>query len=465
MKRFYLFLTVLFFLAQGYAAPDEEYSGGGNDSIYSFYAQALNTLTQSRDDSYKNIDKEAEALTLNPYYFRLMVPATYYDRPLHQVMGINWPASVSAYNIDMLGATEASDYALAQLYVNNPTLVSQTEALLKEEPALREEIKTPVTVVEPKLAEKAVVVDLESNMPDTITFAPKRPNFWKVNGEVSLQFTQAYFSENWYKGGEKNYSGISKLRLDANFDNKQKIQWENRLEAQLGYQTTTSDEYHKGRVTSNLLRYTTKLGYKATQHWFYTGQVTTNTQLAPYYEKNRQDWKARFATPLYLTVSVGMDYKYKSKNGKVDLSVYMSPLAYYMTYVNKIHSKHYDTDAEGNMIVDGEGNGRYKYWYSRTYGMEHLHDHFLHKFGPKVEVNSNIVVMKNVKWRSRFYWFSNLHSTLFEWENTIDFTINKYLMTTFYCYPRFDDSSRNYKKKHGYLMFQEWLQFGLKYSW
>ncbi|MBQ8051201.1 MAG: DUF3078 domain-containing protein [Bacteroidaceae bacterium] len=465
MTKFYSLVVVCLFMLPAYASERiASKTPTANDSIYAAYEQALELLAQTRDESLSNVASKAENMQLNPYFFRLMTPGTYYGRPLHQVMGISWPQTSPSAISPALGATEASDYALAQLYVNNPGLISRTEEVLKEEPALREEIKSPVTVVEPKLAEKAVVVDLETDMPDTITVIPKKPNFWKFKGNASLQFTQSYFSENWYQGGENNYQGIGMLTLEANYDNKRKVQWDNKLEAQLGFQTTTSDDYHKFRVTSNLLRLTSKLGYKAAKNWFYTGQVMSYTQLAPYYEKNKQDWKSCFGTPLYLTVSVGMDYKYKSKNGKVDLSVYMSPLAYYMTYVGKLHSRHFDMDDEGNMLLDGSGYGRYKYWYTRTYGMEHMDDHFLHKFGPNLTVNSKIKIMKNVMWTSRFYWFSNFHSTLFEWENTLDFTINKYLSAKFYAYPRFDDSSRNYKREHGYLMFKEWLSLGLNYS-
>ena len=440
---------------------------GVNDSLSVAYSQALSQLVQSRDAAVENAEKRAETLKLNPYFFRLMTPGTYYNRPLHQVMGIgSGEASEddSAPTLGGLEATKASDYALAQLYVSQPRLVERTENVLKEEPALRKDIDTPVTPVEPKLAEKAVAVDLDTDVPDTVVIVPKRPNFWKVKGSASLQFTQSYFSDNWYQGGENNYAGIGMLTLEANYDNQQKIQWDNKLEAQLGVQTTSSVDYHKFRVTSNLLRLTSKLGYKAAKNWFYTGQVMSYTQLAPFYEKNQRDWKASFATPLYLTISVGMDYKYKSKNEKVDLSVYISPLAYYMTYVNRLHSNHYKLLDDGTADLDANGDYQYFYRYPATYGMEHADDHFLHKFGPNLTVNSKIVIAKNVTWTSRFYWFSNFHSTLFEWENKLDFTINKYLSANFYAYPRFDDSSRNYKKRHGYLMFKEWLSLGLNYN-
>lgn len=441
------------------------------DSLSAVYEQSLEQLSQSRQEVVDNLSTQAEAVTLNPYYFRLLVPGTYYENSMRQVLGLDWsPASVagslslsgnnSSTGDGSLDAHAASNQALAQLYVMQPGLVLRTEAALKETPALRKETTQPVdAIIVSKLSEKAVAADIDADMLDTVALVVKKPNFWKFSGSSSLQFTQSYFSENWYQGGENNYAGIGMLTLDANFDNKQKVQWDNRLEAQIGFQTTNTDDYHKFRVTSNLLRLTSKLGYKAIKNWYYTAQLTTNTQLAPYYEKNRQTWKARFGTPWYLTLSVGMDYKYKSKNGKFDLSVYLSPLAYYMTYVERLGA-----------IVEGK-DYRERY-YGDMYGITKANkgiycSHSFHKFGPNFTVNSKITVMKNVYWTSRLYFFSNFHSTLVEWENKLDFTINKYLTANFYAYPRFDDSSQRYKndKKHGgnYLMFKEWLSLGLSY--
>ncbi len=417
-----------------------------NDYDISSYVQTLEELVKTRDQETKDAAYTADDVQLNPYFFRVMTPDTYYGSPMHQVMGIGSDE----------GASTAMDRILAQAYVNNPGLVRRTEQVLKEEPALLEEIKAPVEVVETKLAEQAVAVDLDTDVPDTVVIIPKKPNFWKVTGNASLQFTQSYFSDNWYQGGENNYAGIGMLTLEANYDNQQKIQWDNKLEAQLGFQTTNSDEYHKFRVTSNLLRLTSKLGYKAAKNWFYTGQLMTYTQLSPFYEKNQNIWKARFGTPWYLTLSVGMDYKYKSKDNKVELSVYLSPVAYYMTYI----------DRRG--IVDNTA------YYASMYGVlpENkgiYRPHSFHKFGPNLTVNSKIQIVKNVMWTSRIYWFSNFHSTLVEWENTFDFTINKYLSAKFYAYPRFDDSSFAYRRNRTtnrgrYLMFKEWLSLGISYS-
>ena len=62
---------------------------------------------------------------------------------------------------------------------------------------------------------------------------------------------------------------------------------------------------------------------------------------------------------------------------------------------------------------------------------------------------------------------SNFDYHIWEWENTIDFTISKLITSTFYLYPRFDNSNDKYKNNSRfdtYLMFKEWLSIGLKYN-
>ncbi len=53
-------------------------------------------------------------------------------------------------------------------------------------------------------------------------------------GDYYLQFLQNYVSDNWYKGGESNYSMLGSVTMQANYNNKQKVKWENKLEMRLG---------------------------------------------------------------------------------------------------------------------------------------------------------------------------------------------------------------------------------------
>lgn len=75
-----------------------------------------------------------------------------------------------------------------------------------------------------------------------------KPNFWKLSGNYSLQLFQNYVSDNWYKGGESNYSMLGTVTLQANYNNKQRFRWENKLELRLGLQNSKGDTLHTVRA-------------------------------------------------------------------------------------------------------------------------------------------------------------------------------------------------------------------------
>ena len=97
-----------------------------NDSVTYLYEQSLDSLVRVKNAVMDNLDKKSETTTLNPYFYRLMTPGTYYNRPLQQEMGIDWdlngtPSSALVeVNEEALDATAASDHALANLYVTHP---------------------------------------------------------------------------------------------------------------------------------------------------------------------------------------------------------------------------------------------------------------------------------------------------------------------------------------------------------
>ena len=81
-----------------------------------------------------------------------------------------------------------------------------------------------------------------------------RPNWWVVGGNGSLQISQNHLSDNWYKGGESNYSLLGSVTMQANYNNKQKVKWDNKLELRLGYQTSRGDTIHKYKTTEDCRR-------------------------------------------------------------------------------------------------------------------------------------------------------------------------------------------------------------------
>lgn len=385
--------------------------------------------------------------TLSPYFYRMLVPGTLYSKPVRSRMQVTWsPSSLDTNGSQSIFPTlqdaelmraQAADYALATIYTHHPTLIQRTEQEVTSQGSLRSDAIKQIDDHN-RLSDHAINVDLSQADVEPLKVTTRRPHFWKVSGNGSLQFTQSYFSDNWFQGGEKNYSGLAQVSINANYNNQRKLTWENRIDVQLGFQTARSDTVHVFRVTSNLLRYYTKIGYRAAKNWSYTASVNAQTQIYPNYQSNTRKVTTDFLSPLNVTVGPGIDWRFNKK--KFSGSITINPLAYSMRYVQR-----------PSLI--------------QRYGNKENH-HFYHSFGPNVVINYNWNVVKNVSWNGRIYWFSNLSYTNIEWENTISFTINKYLNAKLYVYPKFDDSSKRYKsEKFNYVMMKEWLSLGLTYSW
>lgn len=404
------------------------------DSIADIYGKKMEELVHQRN---KAIRQNTYKRPLDVYALRMSLPPTFYSSSVLQQFSAETPDIRTDRSLVRMYLVND---ALASMYVNRPEIVVQTDSQVEQAGTLRDDVHGSLTT-DTKLSDKVVTVDLGAEMNEGVELVTRRPNFWKFSGSGSLQFTQNYFSENWYQGGENNYAFLGLLTLNANYDNKQNVQWENRLEARLGFQTTSESETRRSmKPTDNLLRLTTKLGYKAYKTLFYTMQVQAYTQIVPLYESNSDVIRTNFLSPLNLTVSVGLDYKFQTNNNNFRGNVYLAPCAYNMRYVSNIDL-------------------------ATKHGIEAGH-HAYHNFGPSITVNAYWQILKNLSWNARMYWISNFTYTNIEWENTFNFTINKYLSAKLFVYPKFDDSSARYKSEGGsFFMMKEWLSLGFNYNW
>jgi len=264
-----------------------------------------------------------------------------------------------------------------------------------------------------------------------------KPNFWTFKGDYYLQFLQNYITSNWHKGGESNYSMLASMTVEANYNNKQKLKWDNKLEMKLGFQTSRSDTVHKFKTNNDLLRLTSKLGLQAHKKWYYTLQLLAYTQFAPGYKSNDEFTYSDFFSPFDLNLSLGMDYNVVAFNKKLTGNINLSPVSYNFRYVSRLGL-------------------------STRYGLKEGR-HALHDIGSSVTADLAWKFNDNITWKSRLYGYTSYKRALVEWENTLELKISKFITTNVYVYPRFDDSGAR-DDELGYWQFMEFCSLGFSYN-
>ena len=410
-------------------------------AIVNKYNRLLDKMVSEYDAAVAAVTGE-DSIHFNSYFFRLFAPLTLYKTPVSSAMQVK--ELVAIEEEDSIRQTSMSsgrdlrllqelDRVLLNTYLASPTRVLMTEDSLRANQSVSTEVikgstdnvklDVPVNISLPQAGgEKATIAT------DMVV---QKPNFWKTLGNFSTQMTESFFSPNWYQGGTNNINVLSTMRLEANYNNKKKVQWDNKLEARIGfYQNMGAD------IQSNqdMLRMTSKLNLKAIRNWNYTVEAQGETQMMQHFNGDNT-LKSRFMTPFNGSLTVGMDFKKNFKNGSI--SIFPGPLSYKMTYV---------------AVKD----------LAPKYGVEK--GRVRNDIGSKLQVDFNYKITKNISYRTRFYYYTPYDYVQMDWENTFNFQVSKYISTTLFFHTRFDDHvARN--PDWGFLQFKEYLTFGLNYSW
>lgn len=390
-------------------------------SMLAAYTDSLLILRQKLFESSASISEEYKMSATEQA--RIFLPTTYYREVIDNLFSL-YPNS-----------EPESDKYLLEIYMKSPFLVRTTDRELHNQRATLVDVEKPIR-------HDVEIVEKEAPLPVEATSAPVevmvlKPNFWTYKGDYSLQILQNYISGNWYQGGESNYSALTSVLMEANFNNKQKIKWDNRLELKFGLQSSKSDSLHNFKTTEDLFRVTSKFGVQANKRWYYATQLIAYSQFTHSYRSNDPSLYADFLAPFNLNLSLGMDYSVDWLKHKLKGNIHLAPIAYNMKYT------------------------RLKRLATRL-GLEEGR-HIKHDFGSEFTLDLRWQLMEMLSWKTRLYGYTSYERSELEWENTFTFKFNKYISAQIFIYPRFDDGVVR-DEKHGYWQLKEFASLGFLYS-
>ncbi|MBR3858810.1 MAG: DUF3078 domain-containing protein [Bacteroidaceae bacterium] len=390
-----------------------------------------------------------DTVHVNPIYFRLFAPLTLYKSPITQAMSIDAYPAVTLEDSLRLAAMASGqdlrllnelDRVLLSTYLASPSLVGITEdELMASQNFSGEAMKKMSESVKIEVP-TASVAPLTDTKPQAVTeVVVQKPNFWVTKGNFSTQVTESFFSPNWYQGGINNLNVLSMLTLEANYNNKRKVQWDNKLDARLGFYQNQGEDIQSNQ---DLLRLTSKLNLKAIRNWNYAIEAQGNTQMLNHYKGSDRSsgLKSGFLSPADVSFTVGMDFKKNFNKGSV--SIYPGPLSFKMTYVGiEKLSADYGIEEGKKMRYD---------------------------LGSKLEVNFDYKITKDISYKTRFYYFTGRYEYVqMDWENTLNFQVSKYISTKLFFHTRFDDlvDIKPENANWGFFQFKQYLMLGLNYAW
>ncbi len=274
-----------------------------------------------------------------------------------------------------------------------------------------------------------------------IELKPGRKRHWIRTFTASLQFSQAYISPNWYQGGENALNANAQLYYNVKLNDKYhpNIIFETTAQYNLGLNNAPNDTVHNYNITNDIFQVNTNFGVKAVKRWYYSFTGQFKTQLLNSYHTNSNNLRSAFMSPGEFTGGIGMTYNYGNKKGTFSFNASLAPLSYSMkTCINRKLNP-------GNFGID-EGH--------KT----------SHHFGSTAEFNLFWRLAYNITFNSRLFAFTDYENAHADWQNKINFEINRFLTSQIQVDMRYDTNTRpcddpSWKK----LQLKEVLSIGFAY--
>lgn len=409
-----------------------------NGSVADYFSAKIDSLVC--DTMFVSAIDSGE-LSANPVYIKLLTTPVLYNSVINKAFSSGFGTeSIDGKNVLAIDEKRNTviDKMLLGVYRDYPGKIFITEEHLRTE--------TPVPAME-DVNEVAKIKFNElpvTEIPETVAGGLKttvnRPSYWRTSGSFDLKFTQNYVSPNWSQGGDNSRVMLAVLVFNFNYDDKDKITFTNKFDAQLGFTTVEGDTLHSFKTNNDKLRLESTLGYKLVDRLDVTVKSKLETQSLPNYPTNSHDFVSKFMAPFDASFSLGLNYKPEWKN--LSMTIFLAPLsAYNYKFV------------------------RYKHLVSR-YGIRNTRHH-REDFGTQLIVTvPSATFLKILQWTSRAEFYTNYARSFFSWENTFNIKLTNHFSVSMVMNTRFDDSSPVLKdEKYGYFQLKEYMTLGFSYSW
>ncbi|MCM1519000.1 MAG: DUF3078 domain-containing protein [Pseudoflavonifractor sp.] len=351
-----------------------------------------------------------------------------------------FPARPRVYEPWIVRENERDTYLRAvrqRFMVEYPQYVRYNVALLPEPP------KKYVATVDP--AESVITITEETISPETLTTGipvdiPRKN--WIHAFDGSVQFSQAYISPNWYQGGNNNINMITSINYGVKLNQAfyPNLLFETTVQYKLAMASAPGDDVHDYTISEDLFLFTSKFGYRAHKRWFYTVNMSLKTQFLNNYKPNSHDITAAFMSPGEFNMGLGMTYDYANAKKTVVFGASVAPLSYNLK-----------TCTRPGMDVT-------------AYGIE-VGRKTASEVGSSAELKLSWQLRYNISYTSRLFVFSDYDYVQGDWENTFNFSINRFLSTQLYLHLRYDSSTPPVEdSKWRVWQFKEILSFGFAYK-
>ena len=86
-------------------------------------------------------------------------------------------------------------------------------------------------------------------------------------------------------------------------------------------------------------------------------------------------------------------------------------------------------------------------------------------FGSEITANIDWKIKDNISYVTKFNYFTTYDKVIANWENTVNFQLNRYLSTKLFIHLRYDDGVTLTEENKSYFQLKEMLTFGLAYTW